>query len=181
VTRRLLNLLTLLSVLLFVAVEVLWVRSHRRCEWFEIGTATRWRTVGSSSGFFYAAAWTNYPRIQRWGVHSSNKTGFVYRANSAVAEIPMDNGRGFMTLNRSVHRFGPFLYGTGTGGDDVVVVVPDWAPAALTLALPAAWCVRHWREYRSRMHGQCARCGYDLRATPDRCPECGLTPAGATA
>ena len=52
-------------------------------------------------------------------------------------------------------------------------VVPYWA-LALPPAAAAAWAVRAERRRRRRANaGQCLRCGYDLRATPRRCPECG--------
>ena len=175
VRRRLFAICSAISLLLCVAVCVLWARSYWRCEWFEIGNATRWRTVGSSSGRIYAAAWTNYAGRYGRDAHSSDKTMLAHRGN--FVQVPYTaSGSGLMTLDRSIYSLGPFLFGAGTGGDDVAIVFPHWAPAATTLALPAAWYIRRRREYRSGMEGRCRKCGYDMRATPDRCPECGAIP-----
>ena len=64
----------------------------------------------------------------------------------------------------------------GLVADDVRV--PYWLLAVVTGVLPAAWLRRRRRERRTRLLGLCPRCGYDLRATPGRCPECGKVPAG---
>jgi len=53
------------------------------------------------------------------------------------------------------------------------IMVP-WYSVALLMALgPLAWLFSAGRQRRRRRAGRCQRCGYDLRATPDRCPECG--------
>ena len=49
---------------------------------------------------------------------------------------------------------------------------PWLIPVACTV-LPLCWCAWLLRRRRMRSRGLCVECGYDLRASPARCPECG--------
>ena len=51
--------------------------------------------------------------------------------------------------------------------------VPLWLVALLFAAVPVCQLLTARKRKRSIGKGRCAKCGYDLRATPDRCPECG--------
>src|SRR5207253_198919 len=55
----------------------------------------------------------------------------------------------------------------------VQVYFPHWLAASLFALPPLLWMAGLLRR-RHRVRGRrCAVCGYDLRATPERCPECG--------
>jgi hypothetical protein len=56
------------------------------------------------------------------------------------------------------------------------VAVPAWFIAILAAGLPAGKLSTVVRRHRRRRSGLCHACGYDLRATPERCPECGAVP-----
>jgi hypothetical protein len=61
------------------------------------------------------------------------------------------------------------------------VQLPAWLSASLAAVLPAVWLYRWKRRRRAYQQGLCPACGYDLRASPDRCPQCGAVPVKGAA
>ena len=84
------------------------------------------------------------------------------------------NGGGFSFERRR------FATGGAVGGKVMAehLAIPLY-PLPLLSGLLLAWRIDRYR--RLRPPGHCVNCGYDLRATPARCPECGtiVQPAGA--
>lgn len=54
------------------------------------------------------------------------------------------------------------------------LVLPMWPLILLLMLLPVRRLARTVHAWRTSVFpGTCPHCAYDLRATPDRCPECG--------
>ena len=134
-----------------------------------------------------AAAWVrSYWRcdVVGWGGRGRgdvvmSELGGIYHLESVRADAGLTttgagvNGR-LEEETGTVRRWWlPFRRWTWAYGSRIAVV-PHWLPT-LALALPAAWLTRRWR--RRPAPGLCRACGYDLRATPERCPECGAAAA----
>jgi hypothetical protein len=76
--------------------------------------------------------------------------------------------------------FAWWLWRNPYGNSMATLVIPTWSAVALTAFLPIGRVLRRLGRARARrrkqQRGQCEKCGYDLRATPVRCPECGHVP-----
>jgi hypothetical protein len=57
-----------------------------------------------------------------------------------------------------------------------ILQLPLIVAIAVLFVAPALWIAQKAQSYFQAKEGHCLHCGYDLRATPERCPECG-TPA----
>jgi hypothetical protein len=68
------------------------------------------------------------------------------------------------------------LFGAPASFTGWIMFFPHWALVGLFGLMPAIALIGWLRRRRAHRTGHCRRCGYDLRATPDRCPECGFEP-----
>jgi len=142
--RRLFNLAALVSLLIGVAVAGLWVR----------GTWWTTDTLVISAG----------------GGQVTIRTGAGAIEIKGVDEIPREYqwvGWTSFPLPPDATKWSPEF--SSTGGSRVVI--PDWLLIVLCLLLPVWWAVHRYRH--RPLPGHCVKCGYDLRASKDACPECG--------
>ena len=171
VLNTLTGVLTGLSLLLCIGTAVLWVRSDRYSDIMNVchdGNAIDIRSgvglVSLNVSSFDSSQWrTHEPPTQY--LHSA----FASRRHAKWVESGYKTGVAGFFLGRYRE---PVLKMTGWE-----VHCPHWFLLTLFASLPSIRFYRRLRHRRLALIGHCRKCGYDLRATPDRCPECGAIPA----
>ena len=183
--RRLLNLLTGLSLLLCAAVVVLWVLSYCGVNLsagyfrgFPFGHSDASKNFRLKAGGYGFAGWARRGGLYfYWQELGSQRRRLG--VGIAYAQVP-HTVLGF-GLNRQAG--GPTPHGAYRWAKQGMLRVPMWPLAAALLPLPAWSLVRAARRRRARRRyerGLCPGCGYDRRATPEWCPECGTTASVST-
>ena len=196
--RILFNALTVLSLLLCVATVVLWVRSRSTLEWLDVTTVrsrpdgqllTSANLASHLNGLslrvirYRYSKWPPYDPVDPFeGQRRSCWGAWVWEVvdHKPSRLIPGSTYREWMGFGSGDYAIGADparLFGR-------FWTVPHWSAALATAVLPMMSLVRWRRTRRAAVRlrrGLCPGCGYDLRATPDRCPECGRAVAPAPA
>jgi len=182
--RRLFNLLAAVSLVLCLATLPLWVRSYWRSDDLSYTRSTQEELVnfGPQSTYGELSVVANYfpekdsNREQGWNLHtraSSPEQMFRYCGKYLI------QGQVSSVLGS---RFGYFSQRIDPVHFARYIWFPHWLLALVFAILPALWFRSFARTRKRRRLGLCAKCNYDLRASKERCPECGtLTglPSGA--
>jgi len=69
--------------------------------------------------------------------------------------------------------FGGFHTCWWPANDTFGFILPLWLPTVVFVSVPLYALLPFHRRRKRKKLGLCLKCGYDLRASKDRCPECG--------
>jgi len=166
-----------------VGLAAMWVRSHRQCDVVTHGGRRHLVEVASRSGHV-VVLWYRGPASKE-GWHGES-VGYV-RGNPAydgelLRPISMASRMSRLGIHESEGDRAGVYWQKGITDPTSnyryrIIVAPYGYAAALPWLLTVIGIVRRigWQSRRRRWRaaGCCERCGYDLRATPGRCPECG--------
>jgi hypothetical protein len=169
--RRLFNVPIALSFLLSVLTARFWLRSYDAGDCIRWYSSPRSLEIMSSKGLLEIGAGTLVSKK-----HTPAPGWYV-----SFWPFHPGEDRGLLADLRTGTTFGFRYVRWRTNTPDLVIdcrsiTFPYWLPT-LFLTLATALGVFDWRRSQAKKFGgaggRCAGCGYDLRATPDRCPECG--------
>jgi hypothetical protein len=179
--HRLFNFLTVLSLLLCVAVAALWARSYWQFD--DVAYSGHFHVDNFASYRGRAVVqlgWSTTDDLSRaappyslggwfWDSTEISRMGYPAVQQSRGWQFGGFDARRWVSQKRLDASGRPEV------GEDIVIV-PYWFLCLLAAAAPLHWLRRH-RFRRLGSAWLCPQCGYDLRSTPDRCPECGAPPA----
>ena len=175
--RLILNTMTVLSILLGFTTAALYTKTYHDAR---ILRHHEWHAI-SFMGHLHLYHNPVHPNL--WHPYPSPGDGtFVYVEPALVwGKIGNDEVNYRPNPVNAWHRFGVEYW----DGSDHASIYRVWIVPTGFLALPAvAFGAVHLlrlyarrRSLKKRPSGLCSTCNYDLRATPNRCPECGTVPS----
>lgn len=172
--RRLFNLAALVSLLLCVGVAGLWVRSYWASDQLRYGNLRNGRLPFPAQ---MLALQRGHIFIQHapLAAHHDGTIQWRYEVLPAVSSGTYAAFYDQFWNDDEHWTFVGFrIIRVGLGYPVRTFVIPLWLVCLVLLILPGHRLIHRLRHrYPS---GKCQLCGYDLRATPERCPECGMVP-----